>query len=270
MFKNRKLSRSRTVIVAGLALLVVSALFLVPAVLAATPSCFTDVFVGDWHEAYVCWMKNKGYSTGYQDGTFRPNNAITRAEVSAFMQRMLSTGDVYINTGPTAWVVNANTPSASIEHYAGFSWLSGPAISSYRFSLSPSLPASIYNTKMYVKGVKYCYDASIGGAYITTFEIKHFSYSAAGYSYKNSATESTDIEVAGCRSLYFMTPASLNGNDQITIEILMTTIVPAGLVKVGVTTVILTPSAEVATLSEDMLPGMDVTLPQVNDGTGDG
>ena len=34
------------------------------------------------------WMKDKGVSTGFGDGTYRPADAVTRQAMSAFMQRV--------------------------------------------------------------------------------------------------------------------------------------------------------------------------------------
>ncbi len=42
---------------------------------------FVDSYlIGDWAKGYVSIMKDKGYISGYPDGTFRPTSPITRAE----------------------------------------------------------------------------------------------------------------------------------------------------------------------------------------------
>jgi hypothetical protein len=48
------------------------------------PNCagtFSDVCAGDWFYPYVMDLHNAGAIGGYPDGTFRPNNNITRAQV---------------------------------------------------------------------------------------------------------------------------------------------------------------------------------------------
>ncbi|MBP7332220.1 MAG: S-layer homology domain-containing protein [Firmicutes bacterium] len=50
---------------------------------------FADVNAADWYYADVCAAANGGYVTGYEDNTFRPNNAITRAEAAAIVARLL-------------------------------------------------------------------------------------------------------------------------------------------------------------------------------------
>lgn len=50
---------------------------------------FTDL-TGHWAEAYVANAVAKGWITGYEDGTFRPDQKITRAEAVTIVNRMLN------------------------------------------------------------------------------------------------------------------------------------------------------------------------------------
>lgn len=50
---------------------------------------FSDVSAGDWFYDEVVGSIQYGWINGYPDGTFRPNNTITRAEVTAIVNRML-------------------------------------------------------------------------------------------------------------------------------------------------------------------------------------
>ena len=50
---------------------------------------FTDVSENDWFYEQVVGSIQYGWITGYEDGTFRPYNTITRAEVTAIVDRML-------------------------------------------------------------------------------------------------------------------------------------------------------------------------------------
>lgn len=50
---------------------------------------FSDVSADDWFYAQVVGSIQYGWIQGYADGTFRPNNTITRAEVTAITNRML-------------------------------------------------------------------------------------------------------------------------------------------------------------------------------------
>ena len=50
---------------------------------------FRDVSRTDWYYNAVVGASQYGWITGYSDGTFQPNATITRAEVTAIVNRML-------------------------------------------------------------------------------------------------------------------------------------------------------------------------------------
>ena len=50
---------------------------------------FSDVAEDAWYHDYVVGSIKYGWITGYPDGTFRPENTITRAEVTTIVNRML-------------------------------------------------------------------------------------------------------------------------------------------------------------------------------------
>ena len=45
---------------------------------ASKPLSFSDVKSGDWFYPYVTELVEAGDVNGYEDGTFRPNDSITR------------------------------------------------------------------------------------------------------------------------------------------------------------------------------------------------
>lgn len=45
-----------------------------------TPKCFSDIPQDAWFEKYVCIGKELQLVSGYEDGTFRPGNEVTKAE----------------------------------------------------------------------------------------------------------------------------------------------------------------------------------------------
>ncbi|PKL36289.1 hypothetical protein CVV38_00050 [Candidatus Peregrinibacteria bacterium HGW-Peregrinibacteria-1] len=53
----------------------------------ASVSSFSDVSVNDWFSPYVESARTGGYISGYADGTFRPNDAVNRAEALVIMLR---------------------------------------------------------------------------------------------------------------------------------------------------------------------------------------
>ncbi|GIP53396.1 MucBP domain-containing protein [Paenibacillus vini] len=50
---------------------------------------FTDI-TGHWAEKYIASAANNGWIKGYTDGTFKPNQYITRAEAAAFINSVLN------------------------------------------------------------------------------------------------------------------------------------------------------------------------------------
>lgn len=64
-----------------------------------TPISFTDVKMSDWYYSYVKAGVQLGLLDGYSDGTFRPNNNITRAEatkiIDTIVGRTIAYDDIY-------------------------------------------------------------------------------------------------------------------------------------------------------------------------------
>lgn len=75
----------RSITRAEFAALVVRALGLLP----QGSSSFSDVKSSDWFSGVVGAAAEAGIVDGYEDGTFRPNNVITREELSAMVVRAL-------------------------------------------------------------------------------------------------------------------------------------------------------------------------------------
>ena len=62
---------------------------------------------GHWAEPEILTFAQKGIMTGYPDGTFKPDAAVTRAEFAAMLCRLLDLQPVYAaafsDVGPDAW-----------------------------------------------------------------------------------------------------------------------------------------------------------------------
>lgn len=52
------------------------------------PAPFPDVENNQWYTEGVCWAVNKGITSGYGDGTFKPDKACTRSEAVTFLWRV--------------------------------------------------------------------------------------------------------------------------------------------------------------------------------------
>ena len=70
-------------------------------------STFKDVNNGDWYYSYVSTAYSMGYITGYPDGTFRPNDNITRADICTIVNRVLKAE----NTSVSAFRDDSSIPS---------------------------------------------------------------------------------------------------------------------------------------------------------------
>lgn len=56
----------------------------------STENSFPDVSAGDWYNNAISTCARAGILKGYEDGTFRPNDTITRAEFAAIAARFVS------------------------------------------------------------------------------------------------------------------------------------------------------------------------------------
>ncbi len=66
---------------------------------------FTDVAAGEWYNTYVGTAQSMGITNGYEDGSFRPNNTITREEMSTMLYR-------------AAEVLSVKIEAANVENFA--------------------------------------------------------------------------------------------------------------------------------------------------------
>lgn len=70
---------------------------------------FPDVPEGEWYTPYVETLASVGVTTGYQDGTYRPNGSVTRAEMAVFLVRAFSSEapppaqGVFVDVPPSGW-----------------------------------------------------------------------------------------------------------------------------------------------------------------------
>ena len=65
--------------------MIVSILARLEGVTSAQSAGFADVNAGDWYATAVNWAASAGVVNGYEDGTFRPNTAITREQLAAIL-----------------------------------------------------------------------------------------------------------------------------------------------------------------------------------------
>ncbi len=61
--------------------------------LPAASTDFSDVAAGAWHEKYIAFAKDNEIVGGYKDGTFKPNQPITRAEIAKITVKTMEVYD---------------------------------------------------------------------------------------------------------------------------------------------------------------------------------
>lgn len=67
---------------------------------AATPT-FPDVPKGSKFSAQITWLAAEGITTGYADGTFRPQSTVSRGEFAIFLYRLAGSPTVASNQSPS-------------------------------------------------------------------------------------------------------------------------------------------------------------------------
>lgn len=95
----------------------------------STKSGFRDVASGSWYNTYVATLNNAGVITDSSNGYFRPNEAITRAELAAMLANFTDTAGAanYFNdVSARYWAANA------IAICAKLGWINGYPDGSFR------------------------------------------------------------------------------------------------------------------------------------------
>jgi hypothetical protein len=92
--------------------------------MAASSVSYNDVDSRAWYCEDVAVAKIKGYMIGYGDGTFRPEDSISREETAVVLSRLYSGGDAYYDISRLAdcddisdWAKSAVAKALSVEMY---------------------------------------------------------------------------------------------------------------------------------------------------------
>ena len=95
----------------------------------STKSGFRDVTAGSWYNTYVATLNNAGVITDSANGYFRPNDAITRAELAAMLASFTETtraANYFDDVSANHWAANA------IAICAKLGWITGYPDGSFR------------------------------------------------------------------------------------------------------------------------------------------
>lgn len=89
---------------------------------------YTDVNAGDWFNNAISTLSNAGIVTGYNDGTFRPNQPITRGEMAKIIANFAN-----LNKGTKSFTdLSGHWSKTYVELAAGNGWIAGYPDGSFR------------------------------------------------------------------------------------------------------------------------------------------
>ena len=89
----------------------------------STKSGFRDVASGSWYNTYVATLNNAGVITDSSNGCFRPNEAITRAELAAMLANFTETtgaANYFNDVSAKYWAANAIAICAKLGWITGY------------------------------------------------------------------------------------------------------------------------------------------------------
>lgn len=95
-----------------------------PIYTAPTRSYFPDVATTHRYYKQICWMVDAGITYGWPDGTYRPNDAVTRDAMASFFYR---------TAGSPGYMAPGNSPFSDMNpralHYKEVCWMASTGIS---------------------------------------------------------------------------------------------------------------------------------------------
>ncbi len=88
-------------------------------------SAFSDVPFDSWYANYIGYVYSKGYASGYSNGTFGPDENISRAEFAKIMQRVTASEIAdysvrFFDVAPEDWFVGYVSACADIGIFRGY------------------------------------------------------------------------------------------------------------------------------------------------------
>jgi hypothetical protein len=177
----------------------------------AAAGCFPDTD-GHWAEPFICWMKENGIAAGYADGTYRPNNGVTRAEAAVFLNKQAeippSSGSYQVVVGPTGWQRNGPLTDGDLYYFTNVLRMNNTAPGIIGIQTSPTLPSMIFGRIPEITGVKIC-SSGTASQYIEYSVLSIFQVTDSGTFNVATAVDTTNHQSTGCYTLTLDTPVLL-------------------------------------------------------------
>lgn len=212
-----------TVLLNALTLLAVALMVYAPPAFAAL-NCFTDTN-DHWAETFICWLKDNGISSGYPDGSYKPDQNITRGEMAVMLQRQAdvppSTGTVLVSTSGGNWDLfdedGSFPPGFYIYRSIDGIKLSGVGGLIQGMVISPDLPNVLYGRSLNLVGAEICYNANFSN-YITQVDMAVIRNPNGMTTHSFGATDTTDRNTTECRAYMLDNPVTLTADDTFAIS----------------------------------------------------
>ena len=198
--------------------LVITLIFVVVPKVSAATGCFPDTN-GHWAEEFICWLKDKGITSGYPDGTYRPENQVTRAEMAVFLQNtydlaesnLSNSGEIWIGAGHTNWIGTYESYNLSLRHYLNTTRVYNSSPSEVYILLAPDLPTVLFGKRVQLKAVNFCYNASTSVYIDWLYMRRNYGTSSSVTIFEDTTTRTDET----CRRYNLSTPFTLGAYDNV-------------------------------------------------------
>ncbi len=235
-------------IILGAAVLVLALTAFYAGNVYAATGCFSDTN-GHWAETYICWMKENGITTGYADGTYRPNATVNRAVMAAFLRTQAeippSTGDILISSGFGNWHPFNSSDPLSYTYFSSQTQVSRSAAGSSFLSVNPDIPTVLYGRSLLFKGVVFCYD-TFASTTLNYVEINTYSHTTGSLGRNLRFSDPTTRTGNACQTYTLASPVVLGPNDGVNFFIQVNWSAASTQFAIGRTTFIFAPTTTVA------------------------
>lgn len=262
----------------------------------ATTGCFPDTN-GHWAETFICWLKDNGITSGYPDGTYKPENSVTRAEMSIFLQKIFNLADSsaqtkattaennakayadsLVNTPPSTgvitisenhgnWIKYFDTDNTSFSNYSSTKYVYKATTGSAFIALHPTLPTILYGKSLQLTAVEFCYTAT-ATVMLNYIEINVPTHAAAPSADQGKQfSDNTDRTDSICRYYALPAPVTLTADMVVDVYVAINW-ASSDAFQVGRTTFVLQPTGTTAVIPSS-IDSANVTILSAGSAAGD-
>ncbi len=185
----------------------------------AALGCFSDTN-GHWAEAAICWAAENGIVGGFPDGTFKPNNNVTRAQVAVMLKNQAdvppSTGNILVSAGFSRWMPFFSNDPLDYAHFANGSSFRSTLTGVYSLVLHPDVPVALYGKSLSLIGVEICYQTEAGNV-LSEVRVRTYTQSTGLASSNLRFSDPADRADTACRYYVLSTPLTLTSETGVSV-----------------------------------------------------